>query len=89
MVSDGIQIIFQVRDGWGEKLKTFAKKHSVVDTKVSQVADVQSKLWWVISWFNILKKQVIVVICESSARADTLQLADISLMREDIGSSEQ
>lgn len=89
MVSDGIQIIFQVRGGWGEKLKTFAKKHSVVDTKVSQVADVQSKLWWVISWFSILKKQVIVVICESSARADTLQLADISLMREDIGSSEQ
>lgn len=29
------------------------------------------------------------MICESSARADTLQLADISLMREDIVSSEQ
>lgn len=70
-------------------MKTFAKKLSVVDTKISQVADVQPKLRWVISWFNIQKKQVIVVICESCARADSLQLADISLMREDIASSEQ
>lgn len=70
-------------------MKTFAKKLSVVDTKISQVADVQPKLRWVISWFNIQKKQVIVVICESRARADSLQLADISLMREDIMSSEQ
>lgn len=70
-------------------MKTFAKKLSVVDTKISQVADVQPKLQCVISWFNIQKKQVTVVICESSARADSLQLADISLMREDSMSSEQ
>lgn len=70
-------------------MKTFAKKLSVVDTKISQVADVQPKLQCVISWFNIQKKQVTVVICESSARADSKQHADISLMREDILSSEQ